>query len=547
MASGRVGGTKSKIRGQVGDVIYQVVRNADGSYSQVEYVKGVRVETQTTPRLQAQRMCCSMVEALMRDLKPLATISMQSGANKSKSLNAFSSNNLQLVARDCVTHWYSGNQFYYPTRANIGTTSEEMGGRYILSSGTWQFNGFDSVLHLANPINVWQTATMLGKRFAGVRFHLGSGALSVADFLKSHYMTALDSVCFACFHDWLDYSPDPENPVYHTKHSYIIAKVDSTIPPETIINAEVMRKLFVIDSDWPVFQAFSDDSEDYYIGFLVDNETDNAYIYTYGAFTISYMEGKKKISSSSFMVVDDDADGYFLNQAPADVFGSWMGTPSVKPYPSPFEPTPPPTPTPRLPDDYQEVEWIKKEVSTSWSIPDLWCAYITKIKGKVQVQTTNAVIYFGNAAGAGHMRFGTRSGSGKRPLGVAVYNDSSGIFVKDVYTPNVDDIVEFEWVPMDNGWSMTTNHGDVSNDSFTWPSSVTMLDLPIGGTLSNSRNPKLFEFVGTDIRDNSMMFDLVPCYRKEDGFAGFYDLVSNEFHTCAQSESDFTYGPNVVY
>lgn len=336
MASGRVGGTKSKIRGQVGDVIYQVVRNPDGTYTQVDYVKGVRVETQTTPRLQAQRMCTSMVEALMRDLKPLATISMQSAANKSKSLNAFSSYNLQLVARDCMTHWNNGNQFYYPSRANIDTPSEQMGGRYMLSSGTWQFNGFDAVLHLTNPASVWGQASMFGKRFAGVRFHLGSGTLSVADFLKKHYMTSLDVVCFACFHDWLDYSQHPENPIYRTKHSYILASVDSTIPPETLIDAEIMRRLFVIDSDWPIFQAFSDDGEDYYIGFLIDNEVDNAYFYTYGGFTISYMEGKKKISSSSFRVVDGDADGYFLHQAPAYVFGSWMGTPSVKPYPNIF-------------------------------------------------------------------------------------------------------------------------------------------------------------------------------------------------------------------
>ena len=39
MASGRVGGARAKVRGQVGDLIYQVVRNDDGSYSQEVYAK----------------------------------------------------------------------------------------------------------------------------------------------------------------------------------------------------------------------------------------------------------------------------------------------------------------------------------------------------------------------------------------------------------------------------------------------------------------------------------------------------------------------------
>ena len=90
MASGRVGGTRSKISGKVGNEIYQVVRNPDGSYSQQVYEKPEIVQTAQTPKLQAQRMITAMVESLMRDLKEVGRISMQSGVNRSKSLNAFS-------------------------------------------------------------------------------------------------------------------------------------------------------------------------------------------------------------------------------------------------------------------------------------------------------------------------------------------------------------------------------------------------------------------------------------------------------------------------
>lgn len=336
MASGRVGGTRSKIRGQVGNVVYQVVRNPDGSYTQISYGKAEDVTATITPKLQAQRMCTSMVEALMRDLRPIGTISMQSGANKSKSLNAFSSYNLQLVARDCQANWYGNNQFFYPKTNNVGTPSEQMGGRYMLSSGTWQYNGFDEIVHLLRPWEIFGYASFLGKRFAGFRFRLASEPEQVDAFLKRHYMSRLDSMVFACFHDWLDYTIDPDDPTYCTCHSYIIATINATIADNAVVTPELLSSLFQLDSDWDVFQSVSADGLDYYIGILIDNEVDNAYFYTYGGFTISYLEGKKKISSSSMKVVEGDADTYFLHQAPADVFGSWMGESWNVPYPSPF-------------------------------------------------------------------------------------------------------------------------------------------------------------------------------------------------------------------
>ena len=336
MASGRVGGTRSKKRGQVGGTIYQVVRNPDGTYTQISYGKPEDVTQTITPRLQAQRMCTCMVEALMRDLKPVATISMQSAANKSKSLNAFSSFNLQLVANDCKANWYNGNQFYYPATTNIGEPDEQLGGLYMLSSGTWQYNGFDEVLELINPIDVWPYRQFVGKRFAGFRFRLLDKQETIQQFLNRHYMSVLDQLVFCCFHDWTDYETDPDDPIYNTRHSYIILSLDTSIPDSLVVTPELLSQLFVTNSDWEVFQRVSDDGRDYYVGILIDNENDNAYFYTLGGFTISHLEGKKKISSSRMKIAAGGTGQYFLGQAPADVFGSWMGEPSIKPYPSPF-------------------------------------------------------------------------------------------------------------------------------------------------------------------------------------------------------------------
>lgn len=336
MASGRVGGTRSKVRGQVGDVVYQVVRNADGTYTQISYGKPEDVTQSITPRLQAQRMCTAIVEALMRDLKPIGRICMQSGANKSKSLNAFSSFNLQLVANDCKSKWNGGGRFYYPLTGMIGTPSEEMGGAFMLSSGTWQYTGFDSLVFTSNVTAIWPYQWAFGKWFAGLRFSVRLGQETVGQFLGRHFMTSLDTVCFACFHDYYDWEVHPDDPTWYTKHSYIIASVDSTVPHETVLTREVLASLFKIESDWDVKADVSDDGSSWYIGIMVDQGSRNEHIYTYGGFIISYLDGRKKISSSSFQLVPEYADRYFDGHAPADVFGTWMGTPAVKPYPSPF-------------------------------------------------------------------------------------------------------------------------------------------------------------------------------------------------------------------
>lgn len=336
MASGRVGGTRSKIRGQVGNVVYQVIRNDDGTYTQISYGKPEDVTQTITPRLQAQRMCTCMVEALMRDLKPLACLSMQSAANKSKSLNAFSSFNLQLVARDCKQNWYGGGQFYYPKTGNIGSTSEELGGAYMLSSGTWQYTGFDALVFLDDLLPIWPYRWAMGMWFSGVRFSVLLNQETVGQFLKRHFMSPLDIVCFACFHDWYDWDEHPEDPNWFTRHSYILAHVNTTIPQSTVLTREVIANLFQFESDWEVKADLSDDGSSYYFGIMVDQSEKSEMIYAHGAFIISYLDGKKKISSSTLQKCGEWADIYCGKSTPAIVFGTWMGTPSVVPYPSPF-------------------------------------------------------------------------------------------------------------------------------------------------------------------------------------------------------------------
>ena len=337
MASGRVGGTKSKISGQVGSTIYQIRKNDDGSYSQIVTAKGQQTINRTTPRLQAQRMCTGMVESLMKQLAPVGKISMQSGANKSKSLNAFSSFNLRLVAQDCKANWYGNNQFPYPYWMQSKQYEMDLGGPWMLSSGTLQFNLFDGYAQdnrdqwAESPWDGWQYDCYM------LKWHIKQGVTNVGQFLASYKITRIDTIVFCGFLD-REWCVDEENDEWESldKHLYLIMHVNPTISDGTPLSPAVLRNLFIIDSNYDFQILFRPDYTEFGIGWVVENYEETGVIYYLGAFSISYLEGKKKISSSRYVGLHGDNTPWISNSWPAYRFGSWMGQYSDHNWPSPF-------------------------------------------------------------------------------------------------------------------------------------------------------------------------------------------------------------------
>lgn len=336
MASGRVGGTRSKISGAVGDVVYQIKRNPDGTYTQIVYGKPEDVTQTITPRGQAQKMCTSMVEALMRDLKEVGRVCMQSAANKSKSLNAFSSFNLQLVAQDCKANWYGNNQFLYPPTTWKGATYECLGGRYMISSGTGQFDLFDECLFTDEPYKIWHTGAMTSKHFSGIRFDVKLGQESFDQFMQRHRMTSLDSMYFVYFHEWGVWDPDEEADIPYTGYDFIKVSVNPSVRFSEIITRENVADFFLCESKRDIWKAISDDGSNFYVGALFEQVSASETCPFFGAFSIYYCEGKKRITSRYLHAEGDSAENYLINNNPAEVFGSWMGDYWLKPYPSPF-------------------------------------------------------------------------------------------------------------------------------------------------------------------------------------------------------------------
>lgn len=336
MAVSKTGGTKGKLRGQVGTTIYQVKKNSDGTYTQIVYGKGTRTETTFTPKLQAQRMCTAMVENLMKQLKQIGRMSFESGKNKSQSLNAFGSWNLRSVQTDCKANWYGSQKFVYPTRYNTKKDIQDLGGPYIISSGSLQQNIFDHEIYDDYAGVRWIGARHSTDQLYGVQFNCQIGVTKVGDFLKAHRMTRMDKVGIAGFRSWISYEPDPDDPQEYMKHSWCIASMLYTIQDSEIMTEQLIRDFFVLESDISPVILMARDGQSFFIGFDADFKASDEMFYYMATFSLSYVRGKKMISSSQYHNPDGGDDPWWLNQQPANVFGSWMGEPSVRPYPSPF-------------------------------------------------------------------------------------------------------------------------------------------------------------------------------------------------------------------
>lgn len=336
MAKARVGGTKGMLSGQVGSTIYQIKKNDNGTYTQYAYSKGERTETTFTPKLQAQRMCVGMVESLMKQLKPLVSISFQAGKNKTASCNSFSAANLRLVRRDCQDHWNSGNVFVFPIQYRGYPDFSELGGPYMISSGSLSFNLFDTILFDDYPPANWQSVPYPDGMLWGMEFDCRLGVETVGTFRSRHRMTVFDKMCFAGFRTWIEDSGEDDDPLTLSKHDYIIASFNLGIAPDTVITAELLPELFKYQSNIQPEIYVSRDNSRFVIGKCLNYAAQDEMYYYWTAFSVSNLTGKKQISTSFYSNEVGADDPYLLHRQPSMVFGSWMGEPSVKPWPSPW-------------------------------------------------------------------------------------------------------------------------------------------------------------------------------------------------------------------
>ena len=339
MASGRVGGTRSKVSGTIGSEVYSLRRNPDGTYTQVVSSKAESVSYSNTEKQAAYRMAAAVVEVAMRDLKAIGRISMQSGANASKSLNAFSSINLARVQDDMVANWYGGGQFLYPAKGS----KLSLGGQFLISSGTLHVLGrvgayyYDSFpMIMREKPNQYPADWM---ESGGTAISLPNDTMTMKEFLEYSGYTRRDSIVYVNFTNWKywDESSDPDDPqiIDDYKYNWFILKFKATIPDAFVVTLNNVSEIFEVESNSdPIFLS-CERTRMFGWFFKIPFEDLENNILGHAQFDISYINGFKQIGNSQLLPVANGGAWDWTDANPSQVFWSWLNEsrPSVKPNP----------------------------------------------------------------------------------------------------------------------------------------------------------------------------------------------------------------------
>lgn len=136
MGRGRVGGTRSKISGKVGNEVYKIVYNPQGKLAQiVQAAESSRINNNTEGQARA-RLAMGMIERAMCALQPVITWSFEGYDRGQASANEFSRLNVPYIQADMQSHWNANSIYdYYKKGVQL-----DCAGAYLVSNGSLRYS-----------------------------------------------------------------------------------------------------------------------------------------------------------------------------------------------------------------------------------------------------------------------------------------------------------------------------------------------------------------------------------------------------------------------
>ena len=202
-----------------------------------------------------------------------------------------------------------------------------------------------------------------------------------------------------------------------------------------------------------------------------------------------------------------------------------------------------------LPSAYQEVTFLRAENNTATYI-DLGFAFDTKARVLMNYHIVNN--------GVTSYPFGASENSGKvrcmisSPYSSKTYlygsTGSANLSVNIANTQGVD--VQWEII-LQPGKLAITNVGtgatasNANQGTYKMSTNLLLFAQNYNGTVRYGGIRRIGKFQYYD-KNDALICDLVPCYRKSDGVRGMYDLVRKTFLTNAGTGADFTKGADVA-
>ena len=503
MARSRRGGTRAKLSGALGSNIYLVRRTAAGSTEQIVQSRPEGREYSNTDAQVKARMIMGQIQRMFHLIPDLIKTGFATIPMGTLSLQHFSKMNRPLLADDYDTHYYTYGAFDWQEKRSMVAPA----GCWKLTEGQWPEINPDHVHVVANiPTDV---------EFS---YDYTDHYATYGDLLEHMKLQPGDRIYVVMFRkDGEEMTPSIDIHFFEASKSY---------PLNTLLEDVAENELFTYHGDMDANSFADPDALTFTFGITAQDIEPQVVIACFAFIRFrKNADGSILFSSSSFQWYSAEPWRYFPMHTPYDVFDSWKNLQPVS----------------RLPEGYQEVQWLKKVSTKAWVWDGVFNASYMSVECYCCFGGTNTVFAIG-CPNTGRALYLSCLSSNATML----YIDATGILQRVSLTSlRVGQKSYYKCVPNPNGFVVTSDLGNISVSHDGWRTNAPLGLLRLFGTDGQTSNFTLWEIKIRDIRDDSLIYNLVPCYRKSDNIAGFYDLVTNHFITSNTVVGDFEIGPKV--
>lgn len=511
MARSRLGGSRRKLHGKVGSTVYQVSRDADGRYQQVAYALPEDRELSLTPALAQQRMFMSMVMRHMNLLRPFMAAAFEGIPEGTLSVQEFTRVNVEWLKAHYADTGDFKMKIYFPLYGeNLALPFPA-----IITSGTFKVSAF------SDPA-IWYDDNQVQIMVTCPRWDADLTLKEWQDKHDWHY----GEMCCAL---WFTLGANGYDPHYR----YVRFKWKSGLDPNRLLSEYDSNDFFDVDGnidgrfrlEWNPNHMFRK------LVFRSNFEEDFQHM-EYGTnLQFGWQNGKWRLSDSQLKGMGAMTVPASLTHTYAEAYKSWY-TDRI--------PTPPPPPPPHV-YTYQEVEYMQVSARCYASLGFTFYPKSQKINFGLSGDFTNNLYYYDIADKIGSTRLLMSDG-----YILWNFRNTASNFVRSRY--HIDTSVEFYDVMF---WAANSrlyrkingvqNNGSLLElpDGYDFDPIVLYPSVP-ANVASNIHYLKI-----TSQSDDSILHDLIPCYRKSDGMKGFYDKITHDFIYDERDQSALQCGPDI--
>lgn len=303
MASGRVGGTRSKIKGVVGNEVYQIVSDGKGGTEQIIYAKPEGKEFALTPELAKQRLFMSVVMRHMQLLTDVMDAAFENIPEGTLCVQNFARVNIRWMQE----HYLDDPTFNYLKWFPMYGERIALPFPLILTEGT--FHTFAA--YVSSFVSTAQSAQIT------IRLGDGRKSLTLGQFRDQLEWGVNEYLC----HVYFTVGAGEEQSRYHYYRFNWKKDIDWDQRCEDvdwdnvfdIVSTETLHASIETSqySDWMS------------VRFLSDRRADLRYGHGTCSIQFGYQEGKWRISQSQMRIPTGDTIRGHIRYSFDDVFDSW--------------------------------------------------------------------------------------------------------------------------------------------------------------------------------------------------------------------------------